>query len=384
MRNIFTLLMLASVLVFTGCGASNKENDALAKKKQELDKLKQEKTGLDDRITKLEKEIAAVDTSLAKTLNTKLVALTEIAPSNFTHYIDLQGRVSSQDVVFVSPRGQAGQVTALNVKRGDQVRKGQLLLRLNDDVTRRQIDQQRVQIDYLKDILSRREKLWSQNIGAEVDLITARNNVENAEKQLQILQQQSDFSNVYAPISGVAEEVNIRVGEVFQGGGQISIVNNTDLKVQANVPENYIDKVKLGTPVQVTFPDLGKTVNSKLSVSGKLIDPTSRGFQVEAKLPFDRDFRPNQTAVLKIQDYTTSNAVAIPLNTLQTDEKGKFVLVAITENGKLTARKRPVQIGELYGDRLEVKSGLQSGDKLITEGFQGVYDGQLITTTTNT
>ncbi|GAC1704384.1 MAG: hypothetical protein NVS9B7_04730 [Flavisolibacter sp.] len=65
---------------------------------------------------------------------------------------------------------------------------------------------------------------------------------------------------------------------------------------------------------------------------------------------------------------------------MQNDEKGKYVLVAVSENGKLVARKRSITVGELYGDNLEVKAGLPSGDKLITEGFQGLYDGQLITT----
>jgi multidrug efflux pump subunit AcrA (membrane-fusion protein) len=68
------------------------------------------------------------------------------------------------------------------------------------------------------------------------------------------------------------------------------------------------------------------------------------------------------------------------VNTLQNDETGKFVLVAVNEKGRLIARKRSVTVGELYNDQLEVKSGLNPGDQLITEGFQSLYDGQLITT----
>jgi multidrug efflux pump subunit AcrA (membrane-fusion protein) len=71
------------------------------------------------------------------------------------------------------------------------------------------------------------------------------------------------------------------------------------------------------------------------------------------------------------------------MNTLQNDEKGKYVMVAVTENGKLKARKRSVNVGELYGNNLEVKEGLKPNDALITEGFQGLYDGQLVVTTEN-
>jgi multidrug efflux pump subunit AcrA (membrane-fusion protein) len=85
-------------------------------------------------------------------------------------------------------------------------------------------------------------------------------------------------------------------------------------------------------------------------------------------------------AKVHIKDYGNSNAITIPINTLQNDEKGKFVMLAAKENGKLIAKKRQVVVGELNGDQLEVKSGLQTGDQLITEGFQSLYDGQLITT----
>jgi multidrug efflux pump subunit AcrA (membrane-fusion protein) len=84
--------------------------------------------------------------------------------------------------------------------------------------------------------------------------------------------------------------------------------------------------------------------------------------------------------MVRIQDYASSNAITIPIATIQSDEKGKFVMVAAKENNKLVAKKKAVTVGELYGDRLEVKGGLQAGDQLITEGFQGLYDGQPITT----
>ena len=90
--------------------------------------------------------------------------------------------------------------------------------------------------------------------------------------------------------------------------------------------------------------------------------------------------RPNQIALVKIQDYYSPKAIAIPVNTLQTDDKGKFVLVAVTVNGKTTAHKKLISIGELYGDKIEVKSGLSQGDHLIIDGFQGLYEGQVITT----
>ena len=88
------------------------------------------------------------------------------------------------------------------------------------------------------------------------------------------------------------------------------------------------------------MPDVNKTFNTTVSFVGASIDIINRGFVVEAKLPADPALKPNQIALMKIKDYAAANTITIPLNTLQNDEKGKFVMVASTENGKLIARKR--------------------------------------------
>jgi RND family efflux transporter MFP subunit len=208
--------------------------------------------------------------------------------------------------------------------------------------------------------------------------------VNTLREQIGVIQKQASLMTVTAPSSGVADVVNVRVGEAFVGstaaGPQIRIVNTSDLKVVAQVPENYIGRVKVGSDVQVFLPDLNRTINAKVSVAGRTIDPTNRAFYIEARIPSSPELKPNQVAVVKIQDYAAGNAVTIPVNVLQNDEKGKFVMVAVKEGDKLVARKRTIIVGELYGDKLEVKSGLQAGDVLITEGFQGLYEGQVITT----
>lgn len=192
---------------------------------------------------------------------------------------------------------------------------------------------------------------------------------------------------VTAPMSGVAETVSVRVGETFTGmtanGPQISVVNTGNLKITALVPENYLGRVGVGTTLQVVLPNANnKTLTTKVNVAGKIIDPTSRSFQIEAPVPSDPSLKPNQIAIVKIRDYDAPNAITVPLNVLQNDEEGKYVMVAVKEGAKTVARKRRVQVGELYGDRLEIKSGLQSGEVIVTEGYQELYEGQALTTDT--
>jgi membrane fusion protein (multidrug efflux system) len=379
MKNIASIFILITTVLIASCG-SKTGNTELTDKKAKLEELKKQQSTLNDEIVKLESDIVKLDPSAAKKENAKLVATATIAKDNFAHYIDLQGKIDAVNIAYITPRGQGGQVKELFVKKGDAVKKGQLILKVDDVVIKRQLEQLQTQLSFAKDLYQRQQNLWKENIGTEVQLLQAKNSVDNLEKQISIVKEQLAFTNVYAEMNGVLDEVNVKVGELFAGAGQIKLVNTNDLKVAAQVPENYLEKVKVGTHVKVTLPDLNKTVDAVISVAGKLIDPLSRSFYVEAKLPADNMFRPNQVAQVKILDYANANAITVPVNTLQTDDKGKFVMVATTENGKKLARKKLVSIGELYGDKIEVKSGLQIGDVLVTEGYQSLFDGQSITT----
>lgn len=395
----YLVTSLAAVILFSSCGSSKKEdNAALNEKKVELEKLKSDKDKLDGKIGSLEKEIAKLDTSAANAPKTKLVAIQTLAVGDFAHYIELQGKVDGENISYIAPRGSGGLVKAVLVKQGDHVKKGQLLLRLDDAVqkqqvtaTKQQLDGVKTQLTLARSLYQRQSNLWAQGIGTEVQLITYKTNVTALEDQLSLIneqvkvaQEQMNYANVYSDVNGVADIVNIRVGELFAGqtaaGPQIKIVNNSSLKVVGNIPENYLGSVGKGSAVIIEMPDVNKKFNVAVSFVGASIDAINRGFVVEARLPNDPALKPNQIALMKIKDYAAANTISVPLNTLQNDEKGKFVMVASTENGKLVARKRPVNIGLLSGDVLEIKTGLKAGDVLITEGYTGLYDGQLLVT----
>lgn len=385
-KNIYGLLVIA--FLAASCSSGKKEVSAeVTDKKVKLEKLKKEQTTLNQEIKELETEIAKLDPNAAQEQNAKLVAFTPIQPGSFEHFIELQGRVDTRNISYVAPpNGQGGVVKALYVTQGQYVRKGQVLARLDDQLIRQQIDPLRVQLTTAEDTYRRTKNLFDQGIGTYQQVLTAQTQVETLRKNIANIQRQASLMTVTAPSSGVADQVNVRVGESFVGatalGPQIRIVNTSDLKVVTDVPENYLSRVSVGSNLEIVLPEENnRVINAKVNVVGKVINPSSRTFQIEAKIPTSTNLKPNQLAKVRIKDYGNSNAITIPINTLQNDDKGKFVMLAVKENGKLIARKRPIVVGELNDDQLEVKSGLQTGDQLITEGFQGLYDGQLITTT---
>jgi len=394
-----TAICIAAMIVIAGCN-SNPEKERVAKlseKKEELQKKKDEKTKLDDKIKALEVEIAKLDTGMNKQQVTKLVSLAPIEKQTFSHYLELQGRIDAENISYITPRGMGGQVRAVYVKKGDAVNKGQLLLKLDDVIARQNLATVKqsmgavqTQLNLAKSVYERQQNLWNQHIGTEVQLLQAKSNMESLDNQLKTIrenvkaaEEQVRLTNVYSDVAGVADEVNIHVGETFTGMPQtgIKIVNTKNLKVITDIPENYLNKVKVGAAVDILVPDVSKTIHSTISVVSQSISASSRGFIAETKIPYDALLKPNQTALVKILDYSAPSAITVPINTLQTDEKGKYVLVASKEGDKMYARKRAVQIGESYKDSVEIKGGLQAGDQLITEGFQGLFDGAQIKTT---
>ncbi len=399
MKKIITIgFIIFSTSLISSCVNSNNKEAELKDKKAQLEKLKTQRESIDTKIAELQKQIGILDTGSIIAAKPKLVALQNVQKADFKHYLELQGSVDSKSVSYITPSGQPGQVKAIYVKQGDKVHKGQLVLKLDDAVARQnvtaikqQLGSVEAQLGLAKSVYERQQNLWDQHIGTEVQLLQAKTNVETLQNQLKAIeaqvktaQEQANQSNVYSNVNGTIDDITVHVGETFNGnplsGGYIKIVNETDLKITVTVPENYTGKISVGSPVIVTIPDINQTFNSTISFISQAIGNTTRGFIAEIKVPKGIDLRPNQIATVKILDYSAPNSIAIPLNTIQTGEDGKYVLLAGKNGGEMVAKKRNVTIGELYGDSIEVKQGLEPGDELITEGYQGLFDGEPIFT----
>jgi len=385
MNKFLMILITVTAMIITSCGSGAKEEKGdLNDKKVKLEKLKADKSKLETDITKLEEEITKLDPS-SKNDKAKLVSDAPVTQQDFTHYIELQGRVDATDVVIVTPRGMPSQVTRIHVKRGDMVKKGQLLLKLDDAIILQQLEGLNTQLEYAKNIYNRQKNLWDQGIGTEVQLITAKNSVDNLEKQIATVKENWKTTFVYAPISGTADVVNIKEGEIFNGasptGPQIQLVNTSSMKVVTEVPENYQERVKKGSQLKISIPDAGlQEIDAVISVTGASIASTTRAFFTEAKIKSYPGLRLNQVALVHIKDYSVPNAIIIPVNLVQTDESGKYVYAIVKEGEVMKARKKTVNVGEVYSGMIEVKAGLTANDRIITEGYQSVYDGQTVTT----
>ncbi len=371
---IYTKVISALLIgaIVAGCAGAEKD------KETQLKELKEQHANIGKEIAKLEKEIAASkpdgDPSKVKA---KEVIVTDLKPVVFDHYVKTQGAVESEQNIQVSAKTM-GVITHVNVREGEMVSAGQTLAQIDNSLITRGMDEVKSQLELANTVYERQKNLWDQKIGTEVQFLQAKSNKESLERRLASLQEQNEQTKIKAPVAGVVDAVDVKVGQnIAPGVPAARVVNNSDLKITARVSEAYANQIKKGDKIVVTFPDNNKSITSKLTFVARNIDALSRTFTVEADLPSDPALRPNMTAVVRVVFETSTNAIVVPINVVQNINNEKVVYVAEQKGTQTVARKRVVKVDGVFDNQAEVE-GLAAGDKLITTGYQGLVDGDFI------
>jgi membrane fusion protein (multidrug efflux system) len=356
-------LYIPALLLLAAC--SNKPKDKAA----ELADLKKQQADINSKITALEAQVGSKQDQKVTE-----VSVITLQPGSFTNYVQIQGKVDAQDNVTAYPQ-VPGTIISLNARVGQKVGRGQVLAQLDNSVIRQQIAQVEAQVALNRTLYQRQKALWDQKIGTEVQFLQAQATLTANQKALSALRQQANQSRIISPISGTIDQMDLKLGQVAQPGTTgIRIVNDQNLKVKADVPESYSGSVNTGNNVKILVPDANDSLNTRVTFAAKAIDPVSRSFAVEVKLPSRPGIRPNMTAILKIADYAKSAAIVVPVKAIQRSEDGDYVFI----NNGGTAKRVVIKSGKTYGGQTEITSGLKAGDQLITEGVTDVEDGDKI------
>jgi RND family efflux transporter MFP subunit len=370
MKRILILLTSTSLLV-----ACTKPSGS--DKKAELENLKKQQSELTIKIAELE---AALDKeNPEENQKVKFVSIDTLTTTPFIHFVEVQGQVQADQNVNIIPRAM-GPVIKVYAKIGQQVKKGQVLAKIDDAFIRKSMDELYTRLELVTTIYNKQKNLWDQKIGTEVAFLQAKNNKEALENTIAATKEQLDNTNIKSPIDGIVDEVDVKEGEMVAPGARpaFRVVNFSQLKATAELAESYLSTVNTGDAVVVSFPDLKQEVSAKIDFAANAINPVSRTFKVEVKLSNNKNYRPNMLSVLKIIDYQSIKAITVPINIIQSDQSGSYVFVVNENGGKLIVKKANVKVGEVYRGTAEIKSGLVAGDKIITIGYQDLNEGDVV------
>ena len=310
-----------------------------------------------------------------------IVQVVSVTPSQFDHYIQVQGSVKSDQLISIFPEF-SGVIKNIYVKSGDDVKKGQSLIKIDDGGLKEQLSQLEIKFELTKTTFERQKRLWEQKIGSEIQFLETKSMFEAQKQAINQLKKQIQKTLIQAPFSGTIDNVIVKLGEVVYPGRSnlMMLLNMDNLYVESNVPEKYISSIKTGNKVVLEFPLIGKSVSSTVRQSGNYIHPINRTFKIEIDVKTnDFEVKPNLNSKVKINDYSNEKALMINQNIISVDSNNKeYVYKLYTKNNKDYVSKTTIETGKNDGKNIEVISGLSQGDLIVSEGIRKLVDNSRV------
>lgn len=310
-----------------------------------------------------------------KTKKKSLVTVFDVEETSFAHKVVLQGVVKTDQNLVLNAEFM-GAVKAIHVKEGQQVKKGDLLVSIDDGGLAQNVALQKVQLDLAKTLFERQERLWKQNIGSEIDYLQTKTAYKSQQKGYEQLLQQLSKSNLYAPFSGRIDDVITEVGQLVSPGVHplLRLVNLSSMYVEVDVPERYFPNINKGTIANVEIPVLDHTYKSNVLHKGTHISTGNRTFKISIAADKSIELAPNLITTVRLVDYQNPNTIAIPLEVISENFSGEQYVYVVNENNK--AEKRFIKTGLVEGDVVEVLGGLRIADRVIDEGARLVKENE--------
>lgn len=375
MKNIIKITFISLLLI--SCGKEDleskvnkaleaKDQKALAELKKEIKTQQQQLKSLDQ---KIKKQLASSQTD--KT-NYTLITAREIKADTFKHFFNLQGNVKTDQNILIYPE-YSGELEKIYVKEGDDVKKGQILAKIDDGGLRNQIQELQSRVDLAKTTFERQKRLWQDSIGSEIQFLQAKTNFESSQNSLKSLQKQLQKTLLKAPFNGKIDDIIIDEGQVVVPGsmGVFRLVNLSEMYIETEVPENYLSDISVGTPVEVRLKAIGKSFNANIDQMGSFINPDNRKFKVKINIPNHiKNVKPNLIANVLINDYQNNKAIIISENILQETADGTQISFKIKMNSDSLGQaiRTPLKTGKHYNGQVEILDGIALGDIIAQEG----------------
>lgn len=371
-------ISILALLVLVSCGEKQTSVDDIIKNGSRAE-LQQTREALNKEMRDLNSKIKQLDEKLADFEDSSKYALVEavkLKPKHFKHYVKVQGDVTTDQNIMIYPEF-SGVLEAIYIKEGDEVKKGQRLAKIDDGGQSSQLAEMEARRELAKTRFERQERLWKENIGSEIQFLEAKTAYEQIKNSVDQMRSQLNKSVIYAPFNGKVDEIITDQGQVVSPGQTpiFRLLNLGKMYVSANVPESYVGSIKEGTEAIVNLRALGKTFVGEVTQVSSNISEKNRNFRVRVSIPDSIDFvKPNLIATLRLNDYEAQDAIVIPENILQENALGEsFTFALDMENDSIgKADFRELKLGKHYQGEIEILSGLQASDIVITEGARTV------------
>ena len=382
-----TIIFLNFLLLLLACGQETEKTvSSITANKDTLDELQIQKTIYTRQINELSLALDSLNQKLEKMSGSQkrvLVTAIEIKPQIFNHTIEIQANIKTRQTLQLFPEF-GGRLNQILVEEGQEVKRGTMLAVIDDAGLQDQLDQMKLQLYLAKTTFERTQRLWDQKIGSEMMYLEAKTRFKSQQKQVAQMRDQLSKTKIYAPFSGVIDEIIARKGSALAPGMTpvMRIVNLDNMYVESDVPENYLANITKGSLAKVSIPVLNETQNTVVRQTGNFIQPDNRTFRVEAPIKNPTGMiKPNLNARLSIVDYSNPEALMIPIRVIRENSKGDsfvFILTGQEENNEYITEQRFVTLGMSKDELVEITKGVNTEDLIVDEGVSLLVTGQKV------
>ena len=312
-----------------------------------------------------------------------MVEATKVRQMTMRDDAEAVGSLRSRRSVVLRPE-ISGRITQLNFSDGQRVRKGQLLVQLDDQLPRAQVQQSRAELSIARANHKRNQELVAQGFISQRSVDESAANLEVAEAKLALAEATAQRLRILAPFDGVAGIRGVNVGDYLKDGADIVNVEDLDaVYVDFRLPERLQNKVKTGQTARVAFDALpGVQYSAVVLAINPQIDADGRSLAVRGCIDNRRlQLRPGMFARVTAVFGERSDANVVPEEAIVPDGAAPYVLrvVAGPEEGSQVAKRTTVRLGARTPGFVEVVEGLAPGDVVVTAGQQRLQrDGMAV------
>jgi len=372
-----TFLLFATV---AAAAASCTSNDSAS---GDVAQLTARRDSLASIVAKAEGELSQIDLELASldtTAQWNTVTILAVGSSAFQHDFDIYGTVKSDQSVTLYPES-AGRIQRVLVRSGQKVSAGQVLVELDNSVMQSSLAEIKTQLDLAQTLFDKQKRLWDQGIGSEVQYLQVKTQLEGLQKRLATAQKQAAMASLRAPFAGTVDELFLKAGEYAAPGMAVArLVSSGGLRLELDVPETYITRLKVGQKIALNFNSIGLQTSASISQVGDFISADSRTFKVNVSLPANSQIKPNMMASAQVVDYSSKGVITVPSRLILQDSKGAnyTYLFVPSKNGLGKVERRDLQLGVSNNDATEVLGGLSLEEQIIDRGIRSVQTGETV------
>ena len=307
---------------------------------------------------------------------TTVVRAEEPETGNIYLTTELTGTVEPDDVVHVYAKA-SGDITAVNVKAGDTVTKGQVLFTIDTeqvDTAKNSVDSAAVNLQKAQSDLARMQILYDGGDLSDQEYEQYTNSVKTAQLQYNSAKtaydQQVGYSSVTAPISGKVESCSAEVYDRANMNGELCVISGEgEKKVTFYVTQRMLENLAVGDTL--TVEKSGKTYDAVINEINTMVDDATGLFKIEAQLADADDAATGSTVKLTVTTGKAENVMTIPVDAVY--YSGGKAYVYLYEDGK--AKKASIEVGINDDDYVEVTDGLSADDLVVSTWSNNLYEG---------